>query len=513
MATLRASLIHPVLQPGEPANILYFVCPDRPRGPVPQVRHETVSLGTTRVKELDGAPAPDPVEVDPADFGTRAAAFYRVGTAGHLDLTVTTDDGGMLMASAPYSIDRSAPPARVDIDSPTQVPAVRTLPTPDLRQAFWKQAYVITLGVTFPRFTRGVVTLTLSEAEHDRDRLGHVLATRGPSAVLQTVTVNDFAPGEHRQIAFTPITKDWAWILPHVWVQSGPTTRVFAYLVRASSVDEFGNHLGPVDAATVTMQVDVPGSKINWLIAALAALIAAGVAGIAALLWPPAAAAASALALLAEGSGAAAQDPPEPDPNFAEPEDVKFDDLAGDQSQPESALAAWALDALRVTRAQDVLYRLEAKAMGAVEAQDPEAFAARSKEYLQLVQEVVAATKRLERQVPEAIKEVDAAAPAEEVERLTRALLEDDVPADALARWLEAGQPPELLATWRHTIAATGEGQDSPGKSLTLEPALRRLAASLATQGQSLAREGLQKWASLGASLSEKLPPLPELGE
>ena len=120
------------------------------------------------------------------------------------------------------------------------------------------------------------------------------------------------APARSAPGAVPPITKEWQWFVPALWIVKGPTHREFRYKALISATDVNGNPYEPVTPVQLRVIVNVP--KIKRTAAAMAMGHAAAAAALLATIFFAGAAAVAYAA--ASAAGAVALDPPEPDPNF-----------------------------------------------------------------------------------------------------------------------------------------------------------------------------------------------------
>ncbi|HET9825213.1 MAG TPA: hypothetical protein VFP87_07765 [Chitinophagaceae bacterium] len=117
-------------------------------------------------------------------------------------------------------------------------------------------------------------------------------------------------PGAQQAIVFSPITKNWGWIIPGVWAenQSEPRSKRFGYEVVFTMSDSYGNYYSDARSFKVNIDVSVSSEKRAYGNGALGVL---GVGIIAAIFTFGAGL--SAATAIAAGLGRKAQDPPEPD--------------------------------------------------------------------------------------------------------------------------------------------------------------------------------------------------------
>jgi hypothetical protein len=134
-------------------------------------------------------------------------------------------------------------------------------------------------------------------------------------------------------IGYPPITQDWEWIVPGVWLVTGPFEKDFTYTVAYTFEDGYGNSYSntspevlvdvSVSDAKVAAGSSAMGATANaaaW--AGAAAAVAAGI--IAAPAAPGLFAIAAGWYSAAAAAGKLATDPPAPDPHFREPVRIKL---------------------------------------------------------------------------------------------------------------------------------------------------------------------------------------------
>jgi hypothetical protein len=144
----------------------------------------------------------------------------------------------------------------------------------------------------------------------------------GPTVELESRTFT-IGPGAHQEIVFIPITRNWGWIIPGIWVENltEPREKLFSYSVRFSMSDSFGNFYAEKISFISTIHVSVSNEKRGYGSGALGVLGAGIIAAIFTF-----GAALSVATAVAAGLGKKAQDPPEPDPHYKEKVDIQLID-------------------------------------------------------------------------------------------------------------------------------------------------------------------------------------------
>jgi len=446
------------ISPGQAFNLNSGVCPDAGEPPPPAATSVRVSWGGRPLFPLSGRSeggAPTSISIDRgrlADAG--ATHLYRERGPQTLSVIVTLVDGRTLMSEARFRVRNEvfgSGPAT--FTGPAMTAASSGIPSPypgDVRLARWKVPYTVVVDVRNPISATATLTLSLFEVENLRERLTGVV-TNMPDGTPTSVRMSmlTLAAGETRSVSFTPpFTKDWRWILDAVWVVVGPVLRGFTYDVRFTATDEFGNFYPEAISAAIRVEVEVSAEKIGLQMAAAGTMILAGVAAVAGILWPPALAAAGALVAVAAGLGAAAKDPPEPDPNFQKRIKITLPKLP-DELKAVAGIEqfrAWLDAAQRIAARRQAMFLIEARILGAMKAKNRRWEQVQVGDYIQAVQQLTADAERMRASYAPAAKELLAQVKLEEWRSQLKAWGEGQPPPDALKE-LAQKLPAELLGS------------------------------------------------------------------
>jgi hypothetical protein len=282
------------------------------------------------------------------------------------------------------------------------------------------------------------------------------------------------APGGQQEIVFNPITRNWGWLIPGIWVHNfgEPKVKTLDYTVRLSMSDPFANSYHDVVSVGLRMQVSVSAEKKGYASGALATLAVGIVAAIFSF-----GAGLSAAQAVAGGLGKKAQDPPEPDARFRERVDF--------QSWPETApaaedtrfsecLAVLGL-ASRAVFLIDALGTIENRMLGALLAEDNRAGAIQAESY-----------RQAERLLQRTIRRLMVLAQTAGKALASRPEFAPEVIGTNIREWQRGGVPRDVRA------ALTEQGCTDEAVATVMSAIDHPTAASLATEvGQSF---GLLQW-------------------
>jgi hypothetical protein len=500
------------ISPGQSFNLVWAVCRDADDPPPPAATSVFVSWGVLRLFPLLGSDrgAPTTINIDRARLGAAAAVgLYRGRGPQTLSVTVALTDGRTLTSAANFRVRNDTfafGPITFTGPSMTAASSGITSPYPgDVRLARWKTPYVVALDVRNPISATATLTLSLLEVENQRERLTNVvtnLPDGTPTPVRMTMLT--LAPGETRAVSFLPFLKDWRWIQDGLWIAIDTVVRGFTYDVRFTATDEFGNFYPEAVSAAIRVEVEVSGEKISQQQAAAGTMIFAGVLAVAGLFWPPSAAAASIFVGVAAGLGAAAKDPPEPDPNFQKRVKMTMpkppDELKGAGVEQ---FRVWLEAAQRIAVRRQGMFLIEAKILGAMKAKNKRGEQVQVGDYIQAVQQLSADAELLRASYAPAAKELLTKVNLEEWRSRLKAWREGRVSPDDL-KGLAQTLPPELLGLLTEILKSVEEEQFNPEKLLA--EITRYMGDSVSEHVRAYAAQYLEILTQRGEGISALFP-------
>jgi hypothetical protein len=388
---------------------------------------------------LQDAPKGEDPDLDPAQIPT---TFYKIGISTlTLEITGTGTDGknpqGLpYKATTPVTVDRE----------PVSGAWVFISPTPGLVPAFpWKGAYTVEGRLTNPAhapMTPSSVVL------NETSNVGSPIARIAIPSLATTAIV----PGAFGS-AIWLLMGTWSWVVPGMWVQTGPSVGLFSYNVTFAMQDAYGNAYPPITSSSEAVAVVVSQSKVGFAVGAeLSTAIAIGcliagflaLAGIITAVGAPALFAAAGVAFtIAGGLGLAALDPPVPNFDYRSIGPTKLPELpAVLKTQPALAPLLPVLALLwRISRMAETMSATEARLIAARIDRDPSAIQLQASEYRSLRDSILAAARHIPLAVVEAIDGI-------RKEPLLRPLANIRVLRQQAATWSRRGLPAKLRRAW-----------------------------------------------------------------
>jgi hypothetical protein len=244
------------------------------------------------------------------------------------------------------------------------------------------------------------------------------------------------------------IKQTWDWLVPVVWVVSGPTAKTFQYLVKFSLNDQYGNPYTDNWSDPLIVGVFVSRDKRDYAGVALASVITAQVF-FALSFIPGFAQAGSACAAAAAGWGKAALDPPAPDPRFREPIFVVYPNKPAPVIKDPSLTIINNVVYLWNKIAYDVnaLSTTEGRLLGAQLAKDQKATALQKERYQTILASLLESAQQLSKAIAEKLPKLvqeDRLNPPSLVPTLLQ-WQRDGLPAEVKERALHSGLTPEQV--------------------------------------------------------------------
>lgn len=196
-------------------------------------------------------------------------------------------------------------------------------PPPPEGSANWKAPYLV---AGYGRNVSARASLT-GRVELWEQEFGYPLRSPRREPVPKRTANITIPPLQTSAINFDVITQNWDWLTPIIWTITGDTMKTFRYQAKMTVSDEYGNEYSiasePADIIVRVSESKFQLGKAATLAAASAAVIAVAAAAafvgiITAISVPILSGAALAAYGAAAAFGAAALDPPEPDPRFRE---------------------------------------------------------------------------------------------------------------------------------------------------------------------------------------------------
>jgi hypothetical protein len=477
-----------VLEPGQPFTVDWALCAGG-NEIVPAV------LGVELVLP-DGSTVSDPpagltgsINVNPGILGDRAAVVYRAGSL-LLVLRLATADSRVFVTDVPYRVYVPTP-VILSFSSPATRPR---LPGPypgDVRVAPWRTAYVVSCAVQSQlHFVTSNVDAVLFEVEAQRDALGAI--TGDPDGAFERVSSvsMEFEPAVSAAVAFPAITKSFVWLSDSTWLLTGPVLRGFLYRVEATATDVFGNRSAASSSGILRVEVEPSTEKENAAMAALRAMAAAAVAYI---LFAPAG---EALRNLANGHGRQALDPPEPDRSFQELVKLQQPPDYSDVAERFPTLGKWLGVMQSAVFARDAMTAVEAKILGAIEAQDLKAEALQVNYYRKFAAALLDSTTRAKELAAAAAAEFVNQAQGADLPARLRAVQQGyvDVELDATLQKLFPSAGAAALARILGAIRGTAQGD------LDLVVLLVSVTDAAASAASAAVRDAAERYAELSSA-------------
>jgi len=355
-------------------------------------------------------------------------AFYKTGTKQvTLEVTGTGNDPGPYTTAAAVTV----------VPEPVSGTWTFTLPAP-ATVVDWKAAYTVAGRFTNPTHA----TVTPTSIALDETSIAVQPTQRNASPLLGAL-----APGAVGTEAWS-LVQTWSWLIPGVWIPSGPQGAVFTYTVTFAAQDEYGNAYPAATSPALAVTVRVSTKKLALAASALAAteiavtLLALAFLALAgyytAIAAPALFAAAGAAYGAASGAGAGALDPPVPDFDYHRVVPTRPpampDELVGDPALDPLA-AVFAL----LSRTAELDARMsatEARLIGARIDRDDAAIHLQSAEYRDLRDSLLTTLEY----IPVAVL---AAVESEEANRLLRPPRSPEA-REVLSMWSSEGLPAKL---------------------------------------------------------------------
>jgi hypothetical protein len=274
---------------------------------------------------------------------------------------------------------------------------------PQTQNVGWKDTYHVqgtfankstTVGITC---NATVLESNLTDGDGTSPEVASDVVTAGP---LQAVPV---------PFASTTFRKDWSWFIWGIMTPNGtPTDRVFDYQVRLDLTDQYGNGYPP--GLSDFVFVDVRVSDTKWAAlstatglmagAAVTLAVAAGLACTPA--GPILGAVGAGLAAAANALGAAANDPPTPDPLYRQP--VALAVIRYPKDSDLAPLLAVLTEVSGVIARLEALNTIASRVVGAMLHKDVAAEKAQRQHARELKDELRTLGKRISRLTPVALK-------------------------------------------------------------------------------------------------------------
>lgn len=370
---------------------------------------------------------------------TLTPTFYRIGTKQiTVEVTGTGADPGPYTATTTVTV------------LPEPVAATWAFTMPAQASTFdWKATYTVTGRLTNPAHaTMSPTSLVLDETSN----IGPAIE-RNASPLIGPLT-----PGAFGSEVWS-VVQTWSWLIPGVWIPSGPQGGAFTYTVTVAMQDEFGNAYPATTSLPLTVIVRVSTKKLALATSALAAfeiattLLALAFLALAgyytAVAAPALFAAAGAAFGVASGAGAGALDPPVPDFDYRHIVPISLLDWPaqlGSESTLAPTIAVFAL-LDRTNKLEAAMTATEARLAGARIDRADDAIRLQANEYRDLRGSLLMAVEH----IPDAVL---AAVETAEAERVLRP------PATASARkalreWSSNGLPSKLRRAARASGLST----------------------------------------------------------
>lgn len=309
-------------------------------------------------------------------------------------------------------------------------------------------------------------------------------------------TFGPVGPGATGLFGLQGLSKDWEWIHPVTFAQSGPLSQTWEYTAFFALVDQFGNGYPTQTSSILSVTVTVPFSKVRlqrlammeliWSALALAAAAAALAGG-----DPLGAAAAAVVGFalwgLAIWHSAQAADPPLPDFNYDEPVEVSPTSFPFNrEAAPESLRPLFTtVDLIERTRAAyAAMVRIHAKILGARIDGATEALRRQRSSY----QGALGILRAAAEEVLDAAGQAAAAigdSPYFEPGRLAEAAerLRSDLPNPELEHsWSDAGLPVDALGDLRRRMAELESLPQAQQALVDIAGGVQRLAEAIAEE-------------------------------
>ena len=506
MLRLAAFADPPVITPGETFDVVWAVCADAGDPPAPPVTRLSLSLaGTPLFPVAADSGAPRIIRIDRARLGAAAAGFYRQRALQAISTVVTLADGRVLMADARVRVLLpSLAGAVLAFTGPATRPSVGSHYPGDVRLARWKEAYTVAVDMVNPLgFAQVTLTLSLNEVENERERPTGVV-TNVPAWTPTPVRmhIGTLAPGETRALNFDPtFLKDWTWLLDNVWIVNGPVVRGFTYHVRLTGTDEFGNVYPAADSSQIRVEVEVSAEKLSNQMSAAGLMVLAGVLMVAGIVLTSAKVAAGVAQAAARGFGMAAKDPPDPDPAFRKrikPPQPRLDrEFARDPRVPR--LRSWLEAAQQGSASRLALYEIEAKVLGALQAQDRKAEQLQVGDFVAQAGVMLAAATKLRTTASAVARELEGSLDLDALRERLKVWSTGSPPRDELAA-VAGFLPPEAL--W--PVVEALKGVDA--ERLDLERLLDGIGARAEAGGREFVEDYLRRYRQVLLARGEDLP-------
>jgi hypothetical protein len=493
--------VHPdgVIYPGEPVSFVwgvysFFVGTG---GEVPQFRDAQATI-TFDGNIIWPASQVRSGRIEPPAFPRE---FYRVGASNVLVMQVPPPGGGEPLTS---SLVVDVVPETVDSTwftwDPTPASALR-----------WKQDSYTLGGSLVNRSEWSSMSFApdLGEAPF----LQEMSVTPARDLGLPQGSPFTIAHGGSVSFAWPPITQAWTPWFDRVLLLTDDQQQAksFQYSISFVATDEYGNAYPPVTTVAVIVSVVVASWKVTDVVAAggfqdaaVIMMIAAFAGGIATPWGIGFAAAAGISEGIAQGLATAANDPPEPDPDYQQAEQLVLPAPPGTLADvPELApLAEILAQASLLTLGQGVLSRTHGRLLGALLAADTAGTARQADQYAAVMSQMAKAAVTLLDGVGQ-LPAVLAAAKID-VSQLPAALAgwqQDGLPAAATAALESAGLSGSDIATF----SAAAASLDATKPPADLAGALATAAANLAQATLAL-RDEAPLVLALPAKLDAKKP-------
>lgn len=437
----------------------------------------------------NSTPPPPPIVVD----RTLPDEFYRIGTQT-LEIEVTGDgpERGPLTAELyvnvqPETIDQTwwrwtHPPQPTDLQ--------------------WNRGYGV--GGQFTSTSRFSSMTNLSFNLHERT-LGSALNPTSSGSLINrgSISVGAVPIGGNSTLSFPEIRQNWSWITPVVWVITDYSTgRSFNYDLSGSFQDQYGNQYQLSSTLETYVRISVEKvvagvAAMNGMFLSAALLVSAGIAALIPVVgWATAGPllAASGVALTAaQGLGAIALDPPEPDLNYEEKVKVPHLDISKALKKYSEFPKLGTMLELVATliRFDEALSRIERKRMGATLDGNKRAVKRQTLDYENMQKHMIELTKTLS-QTKSSIK----------AEFRSKKFLTKDNIRKQFYSWQQNGIPDEIRKA-ALKAGITGENLSSILKCMESHANILEQITEISSGNLDKFMDPILKWSSI---VSSKMP-------
>jgi hypothetical protein len=403
---------------------------------------------------LQDAEKGEDIEIGPT--AAVAPGFYKVGTSKlTLEITGTGTDPGPYTATTLVTV----------MLEPVSGNWAFTMSTPGIvGGAPWKDPYTVSGRLTNPAHA---AMLPSSVVLDETSNVG------SPIARIASPPIGAIVPGAFGS-AIWSLIQTWSWLIPGVWVQTGPSFGFFDYSVTFAMQDAYGNAYPARTSASESVVVSVSLVKIAFaVLAGLSAAVGLGlaIAGLAAVAGvftavaaPVLFAAAGVAFTIAAGQGLAALDPPVANFDYRIVVATRLPELPTELTAYHALAPLLPVFALlgRINGVTAAMSATEARLIAARIDRDPQAIQLQSAEYRALRDSLLAAARQIPLAVLEAIDGVRAdpllrpLADARVLQRSVDKWSRDGVPAKLRRSAIASGLPAEQLKDIEQALRTPG---------------------------------------------------------